>query len=218
MPTVSNNELITVISIIVNLKAATKFKTFSHDTFQSAMSFANSIGLYIALIKKKEGKVISDFNVSACDKLVTKVSEIVCANCIAIDEVKSACKNSCVLSDIVLYGQDDPSSAFVSLVIFQNKLSDTMTPASYLIDLILPYLHKAHITSLAPKWEPYYPLKILTTREKEVYNWMASGKTNREIAMILGISPFTVKNHVAKILEKLNAPNRSAALAICSHV
>jgi DNA-binding CsgD family transcriptional regulator len=51
----------------------------------------------------------------------------------------------------------------------------------------------------------------LSAREREVLEWMSQGKTNAEIATILGISLHTVKRHVEKILQKLDVPNRSAA-------
>jgi LuxR family quorum-sensing system transcriptional regulator SolR len=38
------------------------------------------------------------------------------------------------------------------------------------------------------------------------------GKTNEEIGEILGISVFTVKNHIQRILLKLNATNRVQAV------
>ena len=53
----------------------------------------------------------------------------------------------------------------------------------------------------------------LSKREKEVAGWMADGKTNPEISIILGISRATVKNHVENILRKLGAENRTAAAA-----
>jgi DNA-binding CsgD family transcriptional regulator len=51
----------------------------------------------------------------------------------------------------------------------------------------------------------------LSAREREVLDWMTQGKTNAEIATILGISLHTVKRHVEKILQKLGVTNRSAA-------
>lgn len=48
----------------------------------------------------------------------------------------------------------------------------------------------------------------LTNREREILNWVASGKTNREIAEQLGISDQTVKNHLKNILQKLQLENR----------
>lgn len=51
----------------------------------------------------------------------------------------------------------------------------------------------------------------LTPRQIEVLRWVSQGKTNDEIAAILGISVFTVKNHVQRILVKLDASNRVQA-------
>jgi DNA-binding CsgD family transcriptional regulator len=52
----------------------------------------------------------------------------------------------------------------------------------------------------------------LTERESEILAWMALGKTNPEIGSILGISAFTVKNHVQRILKKLDVINRTQAV------
>jgi len=54
----------------------------------------------------------------------------------------------------------------------------------------------------------------LTSREAEVFRWLKEHKTNREIAIILGISPATVKVHVERILAKLGAANRHAAASM----
>jgi len=51
----------------------------------------------------------------------------------------------------------------------------------------------------------------LTPRETEVATWLARGKTNREIATILGANMRTVEKHVEKILEKLSVENRTTA-------
>ncbi len=51
----------------------------------------------------------------------------------------------------------------------------------------------------------------LTPREAEVLYWVSEGKTNPEIALILGSSRRTVEKHVEHILEKLGVENRLAA-------
>lgn len=53
----------------------------------------------------------------------------------------------------------------------------------------------------------------ITEREAEILRWIRDGKSNLEIGMILSISPLTVKNHVQKILRKLNASNRAQAVS-----
>jgi DNA-binding NarL/FixJ family response regulator len=51
----------------------------------------------------------------------------------------------------------------------------------------------------------------LTRRAAETLLWLAQGKTNSDIATILGISESTVKKHVQEIFEKLGVETRSAA-------
>jgi two-component system, NarL family, response regulator NreC len=48
------------------------------------------------------------------------------------------------------------------------------------------------------------PLDLLTTREREVLQWIAEGKTNKEIATALNLSVYTVEAHRGRIMEKLN--------------
>lgn len=52
----------------------------------------------------------------------------------------------------------------------------------------------------------------LTDREVEVLRWIAEGKRDGEIAVILGIGVRTVNTHVSHILVKLGAETRSAAV------
>jgi DNA-binding CsgD family transcriptional regulator len=51
----------------------------------------------------------------------------------------------------------------------------------------------------------------LSAREREVLHWVREGKENGEIALILSMSRHTVKDHLKRIFEKLEVPNRLAA-------
>ena len=51
----------------------------------------------------------------------------------------------------------------------------------------------------------------LTNREAEVLLWVAQGKSNGDVAGILGMSEKTVKQHMGNIFEKLGVENRNAA-------
>lgn len=51
----------------------------------------------------------------------------------------------------------------------------------------------------------------LTPREAEVLALLADGQTNKQIARSLGLSLKTVQNHVARILDKLQAADRTQA-------
>jgi DNA-binding NarL/FixJ family response regulator len=54
----------------------------------------------------------------------------------------------------------------------------------------------------------------LTARETEVLTWIARGKTNYEIGVILSACTGTICKHVEHILCKLNVKNRTAAAVI----
>jgi len=53
-----------------------------------------------------------------------------------------------------------------------------------------------------------------SAREKRIVGLLAEGRTNREIAALLVLSPETVKTHVTRLLRKLGAANRSEAVAM----
>ena len=52
----------------------------------------------------------------------------------------------------------------------------------------------------------------LSSREVEILNWVKAGKTNSEVAHILCISSYTVKNHLQHIYKKLDVYNRLQAV------
>jgi DNA-binding NarL/FixJ family response regulator len=64
-----------------------------------------------------------------------------------------------------------------------------------------------------PNFSSYEPLLSLglTPRVAEVLLWVAQGKTNADIATILGISESTVKKHMLEVFENLGVETRSAA-------
>jgi DNA-binding NarL/FixJ family response regulator len=48
------------------------------------------------------------------------------------------------------------------------------------------------------------PIDMLTSREREVLQMLAEGKTNKEIASVLNLSAYTVEAHRGRVMEKLN--------------
>ena len=69
--------------------------------------------------------------------------------------------------------------------------------------------HSAHRSSELSKFG-------LTPRESHVADWLAVGKTNAEISVILGVSARTIEKHVERVLEKLGVENRTAAAIVIS--
>ncbi|MDE2077922.1 MAG: response regulator [Burkholderiales bacterium] len=86
------------------------------------------------------------------------------------------------------------------------------------------HVRNARITSAAQeeaaRSAPEVPARLidaaLTPRETEVLSWLAKGKTNRDIADILGMSHRTVNKHLEHIFEKLGVETRAAAAALAS--
>ena len=52
----------------------------------------------------------------------------------------------------------------------------------------------------------------LTQREAEVLEWVAEGKSNHDVGLILGIRSVTVKKHLEHIFQKMGVETRTAAV------
>jgi two-component system response regulator DevR len=61
-----------------------------------------------------------------------------------------------------------------------------------------------------PKTKPY----SLSPQEERVLKLVADGKTNKEIAAVMGLSDKTVKNYLANVYDKLHVTRRSQATAV----
>jgi len=74
---------------------------------------------------------------------------------------------------------------------------------------------KGKIHNLLDRIDGNGPLSI---REMEVLNYAAMGKSNKQIAKIIGLSESTIKNHFSSTLRKLHANDRTHAvtLALCN--
>lgn len=58
------------------------------------------------------------------------------------------------------------------------------------------------------------PLDLLTSREREILQMIAEGKTNKEVATTLGLSVYTVDAHRGRIMEKLNVHSASELVRV----
>jgi DNA-binding NarL/FixJ family response regulator len=64
------------------------------------------------------------------------------------------------------------------------------------------------LQEFTPKEKHEAPNALITGREREILEWVASGKSNRDISEGLSISEHTVKNHLKNIMQKLQMDNR----------
>lgn len=84
------------------------------------------------------------------------------------------------------------------------------------IELLRPHVTLAFRNLKLPPLPAAGPMTVradppLTPRESEVLHWVSMGKTNEEVAAIIGARPPTVKKHLEHIYDKLGVPNRTAA-------
>ena len=54
--------------------------------------------------------------------------------------------------------------------------------------------------------------KVLTKREKEIFNYLITNKTTKQIAEKLNISEKTVRNHISNVIQKLGVKGRACAV------
>jgi transcriptional regulator EpsA len=118
---------------------------------------------------------------------------------------------------VIVHGTYDSLGKPMSLFVLAAMPGDLSREHAFLLELIVPYLHLGWMRSqlsgsLDESGATAQSVDPLTAREKEILRWIHLGKSNFEIGTILGISPLTVKNHVQKILRKLNVQNRTHAV------
>jgi transcriptional regulator EpsA len=121
------------------------------------------------------------------------------------------------VTQIVAHGTHDAGGEWTSLFAFARHPGAIAPKWLYLVELAVPFLHSAWVRSLARRptaraGAKAAPIGTLTARQQEIVRWIYRGKNNAEIALILDVSPLTVKNHVQRILRKLNVTNRAQAV------
>jgi transcriptional regulator EpsA len=123
------------------------------------------------------------------------------------------------LRNIALHGVRGPAKRTLGIYGFSRIPADAMSRRlGYLLDVMVPHVHATFVRVLTSEARNGYGAsrvagRQITTREAEILRWIKEGKTNADIASILDLSPWTVKNHVQTILKKLQAQTRSHAVA-----
>ena len=126
------------------------------------------------------------------------------------------------LKNIAAHGLASKEGEVISFFSFSRMPGELNARHAYFLELLVPHMHAALVRMMGAQ----YGLKSIskpeqsngekqpiTEREKEVLQWVHSGKTNPEIALILYISTNTVKNHVHSAISKLGVENRAQASA-----
>jgi transcriptional regulator EpsA len=120
-------------------------------------------------------------------------------------------------TQLMVHGVHDADGRALTLFAFACRPGTIGARQTYLAQLLAPALHAAwvrtqlHATAGSPDRASAVAC-VLTVRELDILKWIYLGKSNFEIGAILKISPLTVKNHVQKILRKLNVVNRTQAI------
>ena len=123
--------------------------------------------------------------------------------------------DSLALGEVIVHGCPGLYNDIATLVCF-GGLSRAATRLDLrMASAMVPFIREALTRCHAGEKERNSPgtTVALSARELEILVWLQRGKTNQEIGMILEISALTVKNHVQRILRKLNVHNRAEAAA-----
>ena len=83
--------------------------------------------------------------------------------------------------------------------------------------LLSPSVTRLLVSTFAEQWAPAATVDgvgDLTDREREIAAWVATGRSNAEIAEALFLSPATVRTHVGRIMGKLHARSRAQLVAL----
>lgn len=120
------------------------------------------------------------------------------------------------LQNIAAHGLYDVTREHLSFFSFHQLPHPPRAEQEKSLKMIVPAMHAAllrclpgHVSTARSGAATPSPL---TGRETEVLSWIRQGKTNGEIAGILGISPHTVKNQVKSVMVKLRVNTRGQAV------
>jgi two-component system response regulator DevR len=106
------------------------------------------------------------------------------------------------------------ATGFLTKNVGHSQLVEALRAAGRGESLLDPSVTRDVIDRLAElSRAPAKPEGALSEREKEVLLLVAQGYTNKEIAARLVVSPYTARNHVIRILDKLGLSRRSEAAA-----
>ena len=120
------------------------------------------------------------------------------------------------LINLAAHGLRDVENHTASYFSFSSIPGPLTQRHAHLLKLLVPHMHVtlSRVVS-SPRFNKKRPSthqENLSSREKEILQWMSSGKSNWEIAQVLGLSESTIKNHVHHILGKMHSATRAQAI------
>jgi len=131
------------------------------------------------------------------------------------------------LHNVVVHGVGGKDGGVSGFFCFSHTKLDHSARSVHILEMITPFVHITYSRMLADEVRNKATTRRngaartallagdnpVTGREIEILHWIKEGKTTQDIARVLELSPFTVKNHVQRILRKLDAKSRPHAIA-----
>jgi len=132
---------------------------------------------------------------------------------------------------VILFGMDNDAEIFLQAV--RSGVSGYLLAEASADDVISAVRKVSRGEAVCPPWLCHHLFQFvarttregsmilnqrlcvklgLTARQQQLVAFLARGFTNKEIAESMGLSEFTVKNHVHRIMRQLNADSRYAAV------
>jgi two-component system, LuxR family, response regulator FixJ len=113
---------------------------------------------------------------------------------------------------VVMTAHGEVSIAVQALKAGASDFIEKPFPGEVLIDAVLSALQAAEETreQAADRADIDERIRLLTPREREVFEQLVAGNQNKVIAYNLGMSPRTVEVHRARVMEKMRARSLSA--------
>ncbi|MFC7340216.1 response regulator [Saccharopolyspora griseoalba] len=175
---------------------------------------AGTVAEALARIPRQEPEVavldvrMPDGNgVELCRELRSRMPELRCLMLTSFDDHEA-------LMDAILAG----AAGFVLKGVVGEELVGAIRTVGSGRSLLSKQKTQAMLDWLRKQQEQADPLRELTDREREVFELVGQGMTNREIAGEMHLAEKTVKNHVSQVLAKLSMRHRSEAAVLATEL
>ena len=187
------------------------------------------------LLEKKEGVSIagvSRYTESTIEEIMASGCSILLMDSLATNHATTLIRDLRELAPqvgVILFGMDEDADAFLkSAYLGVSGYVLKEASASAIVASVLgvsrgeamwpPRLCMALVRHLSQEYRTRIPLLpgtsnyCLTDRQLELMRLVEKGLTNKEIAVNLNLSEFTVKNHISRIMKELDAEDRHEAV------